>query len=299
MYVRIPYDNARQRMGPRTGASRAGCIRFAIPLVMAAFALFSYFSSKVHNPVTGEDQYISISPEQEIAIGLQSVPEMVQEFDGLDPDVQSQQLVDAVGQQLVQSSLAGQSDYPFEFHLLADPQVINAFALPGGQVFITRALFDRLETEGQLAGVLSHEIVHVIGRHSAEHIAKMELTQGLTGAVVLATYDPDNPSSQRTAQVALLIGQLVNMKFGRDDELESDGLGVKVMAQSGYDPRAMLEVMHILDEASDGNRPPEFFSTHPNPENRLAAIQAAIEGLYPNGVPENLAMLSSRPALPR
>jgi predicted Zn-dependent protease len=266
---------------------------------MVVFALFSYFSSKVHNPVTGEDQYISISPEQEIAIGLQSAPEMIQEFDGLDPDVQSQQLVDEIGQKLVHSSLASQSDYPFEFHLLADEDVINAFALPGGQIFITRALFDRMETEGQLAGVLSHEIVHVIGRHSAEHIAKMELTQGLTGAVVLATYDPDNPNSQHTAQVALLIGQLINMKFGRDDELESDGLGVKIMAQSGYDPRAMLEVMRILDEASDGNRPPEFFSTHPNPENRMAAIQTAIEALYPNGVPDNLVMLLSRPALPR
>lgn len=255
---------------------------------MAAFAIFSYFGSKVYNPVTGEDQYISITQEQEIAIGLQSMPEMIQEFDGLDPDVQSQQFVQSLGQHLVQSSLASQADYPFEFHLLADDSVINAFALPGGQIFITRALFDRLETEGQLAGVLSHEIVHVIGRHAAEHIAETQLTQGLTGAVVMATYDPNNPSSQRTAEVALLIGQLVNMKFGRADELESDSLGVKIMSQSGYDPRAMIEVMQILDEASSGNRPPEFFSTHPNPQNRIAAIQTAIEELYPNGVPDGL-----------
>jgi predicted Zn-dependent protease len=255
---------------------------------MAAFALFSYFGSKVYNPVTGEDQYISITQEQEIALGLQSRPEMIQEFDGLDPDNRAQQLVDAIGQDLVQSSLASQSDYPFEFHLLADPEVVNAFALPGGQIFITRALLERLETEGQLAGVLAHEIVHVIGRHSAENIAEMQLTQGLTGAVILATYDPENPSSQRTAQIALLIGQLINMKFGRDDELESDNLGVKIMAQADYDPRSLVDVMQILDEASSGNRPPEFFSTHPNPENRIAEIQAAIEEYYPNGVPDGL-----------
>jgi beta-barrel assembly-enhancing protease len=288
MSIRIPYNNVQRRMGPRTGSNRSGCIRIVIALVMAAFALFSYFGSKVYNPVTEEDQYISITQEQEIALGLQSRPEMIQQFDGLDPDNQAQQLVDIIGQELVSSSLASQADYPFEFHLLADPETVNAFALPGGQIFITRALLERLETEGQLAGVLAHEIVHVIGRHSAENIAEMQLTQGLTGAVILATYDPDNPSSQRTAQVALLIGQLVNMKFGRDDELESDNLGVKIMAQTGYDPRALVDVMRILDEASSGSRPPEFFSTHPNPENRIAAIQAAIEEYYPNGVPDGL-----------
>lgn len=286
--IRIPTNNVGSRMGRRTGSNSSGCIRIGIALVMAAFALFSYFGSKVYNPVTGEDQYISITQEQEIALGLQSRPEMIQEFDGLDPDNRAQQLVDAIGQDLVQSSLASQSDYPFEFHLLADPEVVNAFALPGGQIFITRALLERLETEGQLAGVLAHEIVHVIGRHSAENIAEMQLTQGLTGAVILATYDPENPSSQRTAQIALLIGQLINMKFGRDDELESDNLGVKIMAQADYDPRSLVDVMQILDEASSGNRPPEFFSTHPNPENRIAEIQAAIEEYYPNGVPDGL-----------
>ncbi|OJX44008.1 MAG: peptidase M48 Ste24p [Chloroflexi bacterium 44-23] len=255
---------------------------------MIAFALFSYFSSKVTNPVTGEDQYISITEEQEIAIGLQSTPEMIQQFDGLDPNSRDQQIVDQVGRNLISSSLASKSDYPFDFHLLADRETINAFALPGGQVFITRALYDQLQTEGQLAGVLAHEIVHVISRHGAEHIAETQLTQGLTGAVILATYDPNNPSSQQTAQVAILIGQLVNMKFGRDDETQADTLGVKIMSQANYDPRAMIELMNILDQSSTGNRPPEFFSTHPNPENRIEKIEEAIQEQFPNGVPEGL-----------
>jgi predicted Zn-dependent protease len=251
-------------------------------------ALISYFGSKTTNPVTGQDQYISITQEQEIAIGLQSTPQMIDQFGGEDPDPRAQQVVDQIGQELVQSSFANRGNYPFEFHLLADPETINAFALPGGQVFITRALFDRIQTEGQLAGVLAHEIVHVISRHGAERIAEAELTQGLTGAVVLATYDPDNPRSQQTAAIAAMVGQLVNMKFGRDDEIQSDTIGVKIMAQAGYDPRSMLEVMQILAESSSGNRPPEFFSTHPNPENRIGKIEAAIQELYPNGVPENL-----------
>lgn len=145
-----------------------------------------------------------------------------------------------------------------------------------------------METEGQLAGVMAHEIGHVIARHSSQQIAKQRLTEGLTGAAVIAAYDPDNPSSSQSAQVALLIGQLVNMKFGRDDELQSDRLGVQFMAVAGYDPRSMIQVMEVLAAASEGNAPPEFFSTHPNPDNRITRIEEAIEELYPNGVPEGL-----------
>ena len=164
---------------------------------------------------------------------------------------------------LVKSSSVNQTDYPFECHLLADQETINAFALPGGQVYVTEALFQRLETEGQLAGVLGHEIGHVVARHGAEHIAKQQLTQGLTGAAVVASYDPNNPNSAYAAQFAMLVGQLVTLKYGRDDELESDRLGVRFMSEAGYDPRAMLRVMQILEESSSGGRPPEFFSTHP------------------------------------
>jgi predicted Zn-dependent protease len=245
--------------------------------IIALVSLISYFGSRQDNPVTGETQYIGITVEQEIALGLQAAPQMAQEFGGLDPDQQSQAIVDQVGNQIVQSSAARDTPYEFEFHLLEDEQTINAFALPGGQIFITRALFDQLQTEGELAGVLSHEIGHVVARHSAEHIAKAQLTEGLTGAAVLATYDPDNPSSASTAQIAALIGQLINLKFGRDDELESDFLGVCFMNETGYDPNDLTTVMEILAASRQGNQPPEFFSTHPNPENRIQRIQQAIQ----------------------
>ena len=172
--------------------------------------------------------------------------------------------------------------------MLTDPETINAFALPGGQVFITEGLLKRLKTEGQLAGVLGHEVGHVVARHGAEHIAKEQLTQGLTGAAVLATYDPSDPSSRNSAAVAAMIGQLVTMRFGRQDELEADKLGVRFSSESKYDPRSMIALMKILEESSQGNRPPEFFSTHPNPENRIQQIEAAIQEEFPNGVPEGL-----------
>jgi predicted Zn-dependent protease len=259
--------------------------RLIIGLVMAAIALFSYFGKSEYNPITGEKQHISITQEQEVGLGLQSAPQMAQQHGGLHPDEQAQAFVDRVGQQIVKSSAAAQSGYPFDFHLLADPQTVNAFALPGGQVFITAALFARLETEGQLAGVLGHEVGHVVARHGAEHIAKQELTQGLTGALVLSTYDPSNPASANTAEIARVVGSLINMKYGREDELESDKLGVQFIGDAGYDPRALIRVMEILDEASGGQRPPEFQSTHPSPENRIARIKEAIQQKFPDGVP--------------
>src|SRR6185503_13705329 len=192
--------------GSRRGSSISGRLLFAA--IIAIASIISYCGSRQDNPVTGETQYIGITVEQEIALGLQAAPQMADEFGGLDPDQSAQAIVDQIGNSVVQSSPASQTPYEYDFHLLEDPQTINAFALPGGQIFITRALFDRLETKGELAGVLGHETGHVVARHSAEQIAKTNLTNGLTGAAVIATYDPNNPASMGTAQVAQLIGQL-------------------------------------------------------------------------------------------
>jgi predicted Zn-dependent protease len=268
------------------GRSRRG--RFVIAIVLAVFALITYFSSSSFNEITNETQYLSITEEQEIALGLQAAPEMINEFGGLDPSSEAQAFVDEVGRQLVENSAAADTPYQYEFHLLADTQTINAFALPGGQIFVTAALYDQLQTEGQLAGVLAHEIAHVVARHGAEHIAKAQLTEGLTGAAVVAAYDPENPNSQYAAQMAQVVGQLVTLKYGREDELESDRLGVRFMAEAGYDPTALIGVMEILAQASSGNQQPEFFSTHPNPGNRIGQIEALIVEYFPDGVPDDL-----------
>lgn len=262
-----------------SGGRSLGGGRIIIALVIAAISLITYFSTRVQNPITGETQHINITVDQEIVLGLEAAPELAQQFGGLDPDPQAQDLVDTVGQRIVSQSPAGRSEYEFDFHLLADDQTVNAFALPGGQVFITAALFDRLQNEEQLAGVLAHEVGHVIGRHSAEQIARQQLTEGLTGAAVIAAYDPENPSSAQRAQMAVLAAQLINMRYGREDEIESDFFGVCFLNDAGYDPGAMEGVMRILAEASGGQAPPEFFSTHPNPENRIENIRSAMNNL--------------------
>lgn len=269
-------------------SSGCGCARFGIAGVIAIIAIVSYFGKSSQNPVTGEKQYVDLSTNQEVALGLAATPQMVSEFGGLDRDTRLTAMVEEVGREVVRNSSASKSPYKFEFHLLADQKTINAFALPGGQVFITRAMFDRLRSRGQLAGVLGHEVGHVVGRHGAEHIAKAKLSQGLTGAAVMATYDPNNPRSASTAALAQMIGQLVTLKYGRNDEIESDKLGVRFLAESGYDPRSMIEVMKVLKEASGGGRQPEFFSSHPNPDNRIERIQQAIKEQFPNGLPNGL-----------
>lgn len=268
---------------------RVGCSpRLIMALLVALISVGSYFATRSSNPVTGQMQHVGITPEQEIALGLQAAPEMAAQFGGLSNDAGASRRVEAMGQLLLSHSPATNSPYRFEFHLLADTQTVNAFALPGGQVFITKALFDRLQTEGQLAGVLGHEMGHVIERHSAQQLAKAQLTQGLTGAAAIATYDPNNPGSRNSAVVAMMIGQLINLRYSRGDELQADEWGVKLTASSGYDPRAMIGLMKVLEESSHGRSSSDFFSTHPNPENRITHIEEAIQKQFPDGLPAGL-----------
>ena len=275
------YRRRPARFGPSHRS--AGMIRLGIGLLVAAFAFFSYQCSTEYNPVTGEKQHIALTQDQEIALGLQAAPQMAAQHGGLLPDPQAQALVDRVGQQLVQSSAAAETGWKFDFHLLADSATVNAFALPGGQIFITAALLNRFKSEGELAGVLGHEIGHVVARHGAERIAKQQLTQGITGAVLVAA-----GGGGSEAQIAQMIGQLINMKYGREDELQSDTLGVRFMADAGYDPRSLISVMKILAEATAGRAPPEWMSTHPSHGNRVETIEAAIAEVFPAGVPPGL-----------
>jgi predicted Zn-dependent protease len=241
--------------------------RLIIAAVIAIFAIVSYFMKTDVNPVTGEKQRVSLSVKQEINLGLQSRHEMIKQFGGLHPDDKIKQYVSRVGERIVRSTEASGSPYRFDFHLLADNETVNAFALPGGQIFITYGLLKKLKTEDQLAAVLGHEIAHVINRHSAEHIAKQELTQGLIQATDIATCEP--------GMLSRFVASMINMKYGRDDEHESDTYGVKYLIESGYRPEAMIELMEIL-QSSNGRSAPEFMSTHPSPENRIQKIREAI-----------------------
>lgn len=243
-------------------------IRIIIGLLIVGFAFYKKCASTEVNPYTGREQAIALDPQEEIALGVNSAPQMAQQHGGLHPDEGYQRFVDKVGKRLVDASVASKSPYQYDFHLLNDPNTINAFALPGGQIFITFALFDKLENEDQLAGVLGHEIGHVLGRHSSERIAETDFWQTVSqGANVGAN----------AGDLVAGIGQNTLLTNGRDDELESDDLGVKFMMKAGYDPYEMIDVMEILKAAAGPNRVPEFQSTHPDPDNRIDKIKASIK----------------------
>lgn len=271
-----PYSQSRPRIP----------IKLILALGIAAFAVVRYFSSSQTNSVTGQKQHISMSVEEEVRLGLQAAPEMAQQFGGIHPDAKACALVDSVGKQLVAGLPPEAEAYRFDFHLLADTKTVNAFALPGGQIFITAALLDRLETRGQLAGVLGHEIGHVLARHSAEQIENAKLNQGLNTAVTVGASDYVDPRS--TQQIAGMVGNMIMLKYGRGDELQSDKLGLRFMHAAGYDPRSLIRVMEILREASGGSQQPEFMSSHPDPGNRIDHIKQEISALFPSGVPEGL-----------
>src|SRR5262249_13816463 len=143
---------------------------------------------------------------------------------------------------LVDNTVAHQSPWKFNFHLLADTHTINAFALPGGQIFITMGLLNELQTEAQLAGVLAHEMGHVIERHSAQQMSTSQLGQILTMAVGTAAGNQSNSAYQ----IAAVVNQAMQLKYSRGDELEADTWGLKLMATAGFDPRAMVDVMKVL-----------------------------------------------------
>lgn len=276
--------------GGRGGGGGSGMrITWIIGLVLAAVGLFKYFGGSQTNPVTGKAERVAMSPQQEISLGMATAPKMMAEMGGEVPRADPRsRIVQEVGQKLV--AQIGKADMPwkFDFHLINDPKTVNAFALPGGQCFVTTALFSQLQNEAQLAGVLGHEIGHVIERHSAERMAKQQLGQSLVNAVAVGA--SGDGGGYTAAQIANMANGFLQMRYGREDELESDHYGVEYMTKAGYDPEEMVGVMEILKKASGGGRgQPEFMSTHPDPGNRADQIRQQVKTLFPNGKPAGLS----------
>ena len=244
-------------------------------LIIVGSLLYHWIATTSYqNEFTGRKQALALAtPQEEIALGLQSAPQMIRESGGLSRDANRRELVGRVGARLIASTAARETSYQFKFHLLADTETVNAFALPGGQIFITEALFRRLKSEDQLAGVLGHEMGHVVGRHSNEQMANSRLWSGLAQGLGVLLSDGHNNSG---AQMANMVAQWRVMKFSRDDESESDALGVRFMVQAGYNPEALIGVMEILAQVSGGSSRSDFMSSHPNPANRMEHIREVI-----------------------
>lgn len=251
-------------------ATRAASV-LAIATVLALAACST-------NPATGRSQFDMLSPEQEIALGTEAAPQLIQEFGGPIPSPDVQAYVNEVGRRVAATVEPEFADLPWEFHAVNSP-IINAFALPGGKVFVSRGMLEAMTNEAQLAGVLAHEVGHVTARHVNERVTQ-QTGLGLGVAVVGAVIGDGGTSAQIVQAASQIGGDLVLKSFSRDQEHESDTLGLRYMTRAGYSAEGMLQVMQILESAGGGGV--EWLSTHPNPGSRIEEISDAM-AKYPGG----------------
>lgn len=257
-----------------TPISRA---RFLLLPLLALLVAFT--TGCATNPATGRRQFNLLSTEAEIQMGLEAKPQVIEQYGGAIDDVEFAGYVDTIGRRLAQHTEGEGPEFPWSFTVL-DSEVINAFALPGGQVFITRGLVARMNNEAQLAGVLGHEIGHAVAEHGDERISQNLMLQlGLTAATIATSDAEDELVREGVPLLVGVGGQGFLLKYSRDQEHESDMLGVRYMVKAGYDPMGQVQVMQILQEAGGGGGI-EFFSTHPNPENRVKELRQLIRKEY-------------------
>ena len=246
------------------------------PLGFAVAALL--FGGCATNPATGDSMLSLISEGQEIQMGQEykeQIPAMMGLYD--DPDLQA--YVDSVGQTL--AAVSERPDIPWSFAIVDDP-VINAFALPGGPTYLARGIMAYFNSEAEMASVIGHEIGHITARHAVEQMSRQQLFQigYVAGMVAVPELRPFGDALAGGLGVLFL-------KYGRDDESQSDLLGHRYMTRVGYDPAAAVEMFRILERQRDasGTSLPEWQSSHPDPGNRVAdAQQRVAEGGAPGGI---------------
>jgi len=226
------------------------------------------------NPATGNNELMLVSEAQEIEMGRQGDAAVVQSI-GLYADPVWQSYIQRFGARLAATS--ERPNLPWTFRVVDDP-AINAFAIPGGFIYVTRGLLAHLTSEAQLASVVGHEIGHVTARHTAAAMSKEQLV-GL-GLAVGSLANKQIAKYAGTASQAL---GLLFLKFSRDNETQADQLGLRYMVRGGYDPREMAGVFVMLeregDAAGNAGRLPTWMATHPSPANRITAINRQVAAL--------------------
>jgi predicted Zn-dependent protease len=239
----------------------------AKPAILVAFLLL--FNDCSRNPVTGKRQLLLMSESQELALGKESDPQVLSEF-GIYPDSNIQRYLNERGQAM--AKISHRPTLPFEFKVV-DSDVVNAFAVPGGYVYFTRGILAHFNSEAQLMGVLGHEIGHVTARHSAQQYTSQTFLQlGLFASMIAF------PKFQQYGDLASTGLQVLCLKFSRDHESQSDKLGVEYSSKLGYDAHEMASFFNTLGRLSAGEdgqqRIPTFMSSHPDPGDRFAKVNA-------------------------
>jgi len=239
-------------------------------LPLAAALAAGLVSGCATNPATGARQLMLISESQEIAMGRDYDKQVVASI-GLYPDSGLQRYLQQFGTRLAATS--ERPNLPWTFRVVDDP-VVNAFALPGGFIYVTRGIFAHLNSEAELAAVVGHEIGHVTARHSVSQLSKQQLAQ-----LGLAVGTIASPEFEQFAGLASQALGVLFLKYSRDAESQADELGLRYLRRGNYDPREMPHVFEMLDrvsQAQGGGRVPQWLATHPNPENRRGRIEQEI-----------------------
>jgi len=227
--------------------------------------LVIYISCAV-NPVTGRRELMLVSTDQEIALGKETDQQVIEQY-GIYNDQNLQNYISELGKRF--APITHRPELPYSFKVL-DTDVINAFAVPGGYVYFTRGILTYFNDEAQLAGVLGHELGHVTARHSAKQMSRAQIFQiGLGVGSILSE------SVRKVSGIANFGVGMLFLKFSRDNERQADDLGVEYSSKVGFDANGMAEFFETLERMhpKDGNALPAWFSTHPNPENRVVAVQ--------------------------
>ena len=255
-----------------------------VSLVRALVALLSILvlADCATNPVTGRPELVLMSEAQEIQQGKEAAPQIAATM-GIYQDDELQRYVEGIGKRM--AALSERPHLPWEFHVI-DDSAVNAFAVPGGFIYVTRGILATMNSEAELASVVGHEIGHVTARHSVSQTTRAQLANygmgvGMIGLAVMG-------AGQAGQMLGQMVGQgvgLLFLKYSRDDETQSDDLGLRYMSSAGYAPSEMPHVFHTLaresTEMSEGARVPEWQSTHPAPENREGRIKQEIAKLPP------------------
>ena len=245
--------------------------------IIATVILALLFIGCTKAPITGRSQFIMVSPQQEMALGIKSAQEVLK-TEKISTNPQQNAMVKRVGERI--ASVTGKN-YAWEFFVIDKDDEPNAFCLPGGKVFVYSGIFKYIANDDELAAVLGHEIGHAIARHGAERMSAGQLTQ-ITGQVLQSVMQGrGNPQNTAAVMQAFGIGsQLgVMLPHSRTQEYEADNIGLVLMAKAGYNPQAALTFWKKFSQS--GGTPPEYLSTHPAPQHRIEQIKALLPKVMP------------------
>lgn len=221
-------------------------------------------------PLTGRNQLQIVSEQQERRMGLASFKEILAK-EKLSRDPVLNERIRRIGMRI--AAATGRTDYEWEFRVIDDDKTLNAFCLPGGKVAVYTGLLPVAQDDAGIAAVIGHEVAHAIARHGGERLSQEILVAGATVATVMATQD----ARKRELYAGLLgAGAAVGflLPYSRLHESEADRMGLIYMAKAGYDPRAAIGLwQRMAAEGKDRERPPEFFSTHPADDTRIANLR--------------------------